>query len=162
MSHQEKREIGHRCGVPGPGLSETASMIQISNKVPVPANEIEISAIRAQGAGGQNVNKVSSAIHLRFDIVASSIPAVYKERLLRLNDQRITNEGVLVIKAQEYRSQEKNREEALRRLQEIIQSVTVLPKKRRPTKPTRTSQKKRLDSKTKRGVVKVSRAKVTD
>lgn len=137
-------------------------MVQISNTLRIPAKEIEISAIRAQGAGGQNVNKVSSAIHLRFDIGASSLPDFYKERLLKLNDQRITKEGVVVIKAQQHRSQEKNREEALRRLQELIKSVAVPRKKRKPTKPTRSSQRKRLDSKTKRGEVKLTRAKVTD
>jgi ribosome-associated protein len=137
-------------------------MLQISNNVTIPAREIEISAIRAQGAGGQNVNKVSSAIHLRFDIGASSLPGLYKERLLKLKDQRITKEGVIVIKAQQHRSQEMNKEEALRRLQELIKSVAVVPKKRRPTKPTRSSQKKRLDSKTRHGAAKLRRAKVTD
>lgn len=137
-------------------------MVQISNTLRIPAKEIEISAIRAQGAGGQNVNKVSSAIHLRFDIGASSLPDYYKERLLALQDQRITKEGVVVIKAQQHRSQEKNRDEALRRLRELIKSVAVPRKKRKPTKPTRSSQRKRLDSKTKRGEVKRTRAKVTD
>jgi len=137
-------------------------MLQISSNVTIPDREIEISAIRAQGAGGQNVNKVSSAIHLRFDIGASSIPGFYKERLLKLKDQRITKDGVIVIKAQQHRSQEMNKEEALRRLQELIKSVAISPKKRKPTKPTRSSQRKRLDSKTKRGAVKLTRAKVTD
>ena len=137
-------------------------MLKIATNVSIPAREIEISAIRAQGAGGQNVNKVSSAIHLRFDIGASSIPDAYKERLLKLNDQRINRGGVIVIKAQQHRSQEMNREEALRRLQELIRSVAVTPKKRRPTKPTRSSQTKRLDSKTKRGAVKLMRAKVAE
>ena len=108
--------------------------------------EVEFSAIRAQGPGGQNVNKVSSAIHLRFPIAASSLPEQYKERLLALRDSRISKDGVLVLKAQQSRSQEQNKEEALRRLQEIIDSVTFLPAVRRATKPTRSSQRRRLDS----------------
>lgn len=130
-----------------------------SNKIVVSENEIEISAIRAQGSGGQNVNKVSSAIHLRFDIRASSLPDIYKERLLKLNDQRITKEGILIIKAQQHRSQEKNREEASRRLYEFIDRAVKLPQKRKPTKPTRNSQKKRLNSKTQRGFLKIMRKK---
>ncbi|MBD2516030.1 aminoacyl-tRNA hydrolase [Nostoc sp. FACHB-973] len=137
-------------------------MLQISNIIIIPDSELEISAIRSQGAGGQNVNKVSTAIHLRFDIEGSSLPAFYKEQLLKLNDRRITQEGVIVIKAQEYRSQEQNREEALKRLQELIKSVVVLKKKRKPTKPTRSSQKKRLDSKTKRGQIKSIRRQAID
>lgn len=137
-------------------------MLQISNKVIIPVSEIEISAIRSQGPGGQNVNKVATAIHLRFNIGASSLPDIHKEKLLNLSDQRITKEGVVVIKATEYRSQQKNKEEALRRLQKLIKSVAVLPRKRKPTKPTRNSQKKRLDSKSKRGQIKSTRGGVTD
>lgn len=128
--------------------------------ITIPENEVEISAIRAQGSGGQNVNKVSSAIHLRFDIGASSLPDIFKERLLKLSDQRITKEGIVVIKAQRYRSQEKNREEAWRRLYELIDSVAKVPQIRKPTKPTRSSQAKRLDSKIQRGQLKTSRKKL--
>ncbi|MBE9209182.1 aminoacyl-tRNA hydrolase [Nostoc sp. LEGE 06077] len=112
-------------------------MLQIKNKIIIPDNELEISAIRSQGAGGQNVNKVATAIHLRFDIEASSLPAFYKQQLLKLNDRRITQDGVVVIKAQEHRSQEQNREEALQRLKQLILSAVVLPQIRKPTKPTR-------------------------
>ena len=134
--------------------------LEISNNVALPLDEIDIQAIRAQGAGGQHVNKVSSAIHLRFDIRASSLPDFYKERLQTLRDSRISSEGVIVIKAQRFRSQDKNRSDALERLREIIRSVAVSQKKRRATRPTRASQKKRMDSKTRRGQVKSLRGKV--
>ena len=131
-------------------------------KFVVPDDEVEISAIRAQGAGRQNVNKVSSAIHLRFDIPRSSLPDAVKERLLALRDSRITLEGVLVIKAQTSRSQEANRAEAMQRLQELVDSVATPPRKRRPTKPTAASKQRRLESKTQRGQVKVARGKVVE
>ena len=137
-------------------------MIKISNEVTIPISEIDVRAIRAQGSGGQNVNKVSTAVHLRFNIKASSLPGVYKERLLMLNDQRISEDGVVIIKAQLYRSQLKNREDALNRLRDLIKSVIVTRKKRQATKPTKGSQERRLESKIKRGRVKTLRGKIDD
>ena len=132
-------------------------MLQISPHVSIPDTEIDIHAMRAQGAGGQHVNKVSSAVHLRFDIPASSLPAFYKEQLLKLKDHRISQEGVITIKAQQYRSQEQNKADALTRLRALIQSIAIPRKKRKATKPTKGSQQRRLESKTKRGRLKALR-----
>jgi len=135
-------------------------MIFINNNISLNDNEVEISAIRAQGAGGQNVNKVSSAIHLRFDINNSSLNDEYKQRLLNSKDSRITKEGVLIIKAQQFRTQERNKIDALERLQSFITKATYVNKMRRPTKPSRSAKRKRVDKKTQRGKTKALRGKV--
>lgn len=137
-------------------------MLKITDEISIPDDEIQMHAIRAQGSGGQNVNKVSSAIHLRFNIRASSLPAFYKHKLLVLHDERVSGEGVVVIKAQRFRSQEQNREDALNRLRELIKSATYIPKRRRPTRQPLSAKKKRLNSKTKRGQLKSLRGRVTD
>lgn len=135
-------------------------MLEISSNVTIAEWEIELNAIRSQGSGGQRVNKVATAIHLRFDIKRSSLPSIYKERLLKLSDSRITSEGVIIIKSQSHRTQDMNKQEALERLKELILSAMVVQKKRKPTKPTRSSQRKRMDSKTKKGSTKALRGKV--
>jgi ribosome-associated protein len=135
-------------------------MFTVTSHIAIPDSEIDIHAIRSQGAGGQNVNKVSSAIHLQFDIAASSLPPFYKEELLKLKDHRISEEGVITIKAQQYRSQEQNREDALTRLSELIRSVAIPRKKRKPTKPTKGSKNRRIESKKKQGRLKALRGSI--
>lgn len=137
-------------------------MLQISTDISLSDDELEWQAIRAQGAGGQNVNKVSSALHLRFDIARSSLPDPVKQRLLAMRDRRMTSDGVLIIKAQRFRTQEKNRDDAIARLRELIVAASRVPKKRRPTKPSKASQRRRLDDKTKRGQTKRLRRTLDD
>jgi ribosome-associated protein len=136
-------------------------MLEITKNSAIAFDQISITAIRSQGAGGQNVNKVSTAIHLRFDINASSLSPLYKERLLNLSDRRITKDGIIIIKAQQHRTQDQNKEDALKRLQILVKSVTVTPTRRKLTKPSRSAQNKRIEDKAKRGEIKASRANIT-
>jgi ribosome-associated protein len=137
-------------------------MLEITKNIVISIDEITFNAIRSQGAGGQNVNKVSTAIHLRFEINASSLSPIYKERLLNLSDRRITKDGIIVIKAQQHRTQDQNKEAAIKRLQILIRSVTVTPIVRRPTRPSRNAQNRRIEDKAKRSEVKALRSNITD
>ena len=137
-------------------------MLQITPNTALAIDEISFTAVRSQGAGGQNVNKVSTAIHLRFDINASSLPPLFKERLLNLSDRRITKDGIIIIKAQQHRTQEQNKDDALKRLQILIQSIATTPRVRRLTKPSLRAKSRRIDNKTRRGEIKALRANITD
>ena len=157
------RHAPHERG--GAGRARGAARVRtpgVSMKVPIPASEVEITAVRAQGAGGQNVNKVSNAVHLRFDVRTSSLPEAVKQRLLRRSDHRMTREGVVIIKAQQHRSLELNRAEALDRLQALVDSAAVAPKRRKPTRPTLASKQRRLEGKLRRGRIKALRGRITE
>ncbi|MGF1537475.1 MAG: alternative ribosome rescue aminoacyl-tRNA hydrolase ArfB [Elainellaceae cyanobacterium] len=135
-------------------------MLHITDRIAIPLNEVDLSAVRSQGAGGQNVNKVATAIHLRFDIKASSLPARVKARLLNLSDRRITKDGVVIIKAQQHRTQEQNREDAVGRLKRLIQKAIVVAPPRKSTQPSRRAKQRRLDNKARRGQIKALRRRV--